>query len=313
MNLRKYPSHTLALLLFCGSTCNKEYQYISQEDEGYYTQNHFKLSSIESFEKTISMLESPDEISDFRKKLADRTKKWCTTDTEKNPDELWNNFFKEEIEEKIIKKLQQKHDTTLLKSYYDRFGKLLKAPTKENEKALLTSMKKLQANTTLMEAFKICIAEEYAKPKNIKVTEAILAYQECLYFICNKPDMLHNKLKRLQSYLLKWKKDGHKTGQQLWQSIQEEKQINKILDSAKFYRYEKNKQAIATSLRLLDQLANDLYSLSYEDLLSTLPHGITKLNGILYEIELKKTDDIKLLTSYLKRIGNFYTSINIYL
>lgn len=51
--------------------------------------------------------------------------------------------------------------------------------------------------------------------------------------------MLHNKLKRLQSYLLKWKKDGHKTGQQLWQSIQEEKQINKILDSAKFYRYEK--------------------------------------------------------------------------
>ncbi|MGI2299611.1 hypothetical protein [Candidatus Cardinium hertigii] len=314
MNLRKYPSHTLALLLFCGSTCNN--QYISQEEEGYYTQNDFQLNRIESFEKTISILESPDVISDFRKKLENRTKKWCITDTEEKPDELWNNFFKEEIEEKIIKKLQQDHsiDTNLLESYYDCLGKLFKAPTKENEKELTASMKKLQANPTLMQAFKTCIAEKYGNPETIKLTKTILAYQECLYFIQNKPEsnyMLHNKLNRLQRYLVKWKKDGHKTGQQLWQSIQEEKQINKVLHSAKLYKYEKNKNAIATSLRLLDQLANDLYSLSYEDLLSTLPHGISKLNGILWELEFKKIDDIKLLTSYLKPIGDFYSSMNI--
>ncbi|MGI2257327.1 hypothetical protein ACRRVD_02020 [Candidatus Cardinium hertigii] len=314
MNLRKYPSHTFALLLFCGSTCNN--QYISQEEEGYYTQNDFQLSRIESFEKTIFTLESPDEISDFRKKLADRTKKWCTTDTEKTPDELWNNFFKEEIEEKIIKNLQQKHDTTLLESYYDRFGKLFKAPTKENEKELISAMKKLQANTTLMQAFKIYIAEEYNNPENINLTKAILAYQECLYFIQNKPEknyMLHNKLKRLQYYLLKWEKDGHKTGQQLWESIQKETKTNKLLNEVKSYTYQKNKEAIAKSLELLDELTKDLYSLSYKDLLETLPHGIKKLNGILYQLELKKTDDIKLLTSYLKYIGNFYSNIyNLY-
>jgi len=314
MNLRKYPTHTLALLLFCGSTCNN--QYISQEEEGYYTQNNFKLSRVESFTKTISMLESPDEIGDFRKKLEDRTKKWCTTDREKNPDELWNIFFKKEIEAKIIQKLEKNHDTTFLKNYYDHLEELFKAPTKENEKALITSIKKLQANATLMEAFKICIAEKYDNPENINLTKPILAYQECLYFIQNKPEknyMLHNKLKRLQYYLLKWEKDGHQTGPQLWQSIQKEEKTNKLLKEVKSYTYQKNKEAIEKSLELLHALAKDLYSLSYKDLLETLPYGISKLNSILYQLELKKTDEIKLLTNYLKFIENFYSSINIYL
>ncbi|MGI2298535.1 hypothetical protein ACRRVB_01880 [Candidatus Cardinium hertigii] len=313
MNLRKYPSHTLALLLFYGSTCNN--QYMSQEEEGYYTQNHFKLSKIESFEKTISMPASPDEISDFRKDLEDRTEKWCTTDAEEKPDALWNTFFKEEIEEKIIKKLQQDHkmNTTLLESYYDCLGKLFKAPTKENEKALSNAMKKLQANTTLMQAFKTCIAEKYDNPETIKLTKTILAYQECLYFIRNKPEknyMLHNKLKKLKCYLLKWKKDGHKTGQELWESIKQDKKTNKLLNEVKSYTYQKNKKAIAKSLELLDQLANDPYSLSYKDLLETLPDGIKKLNDILYQLELKNTDDIKLLSTYLKIIDNFYTNIH---
>lgn len=306
MNLSIYSSRTFALLVCCG--CTSKNGYILQEKEGYYTQNDYQLDTLESFEQTICILTSPDAITNFRKKLADRTSKWCTSGTEKTPYELWNNFFKQEIVEKIVKKLQkQTYDTILLENYYDSFGKLFKEPTEENEKEVITSIKKLQANATLEQAFKTCIAERYNKPETINLTKSTLEYQELLYFMLNKPNKnntLHIKLRKFQSNLVKWKEDGHPTGQQLWNRIQE-KEIN-LLNDAPLYAYTQNREAIEQSLKLIDQLADNPYILSYKDLLATLPHGIKQLNGLLYQVQLKETDDTKLLNVYLRLVASFY-------
>ena len=303
MHLKKYSYHTVALLLFCG--CISESEYTSEEKKGYYTQNTYKLGALESFEKTIGLL-SPSVITKFRKKLEERIPKWRASGTEKAPYKIWNDFFNKEMLENIVKKLEEQHDTTLLKNYYSRLGNLFKSPTEENEKEVIEAIKKLQADATLEQAFKMSIAERYHKPETIYLTESTLAYQELVCFILNKRNTLSIKLKKLQSNLAKWQEDGHPSGQHLWNTVQ--KKYGKLLKNFPLYAYRQNLKAIEQSLKLIDQLADNPYSLSYKDLLETLPHGIRLLNDILSEVGLEGKDDtdIKLLKTYLDLVSNIY-------
>lgn len=306
MNLKKYCRHTFSLLLCCG--CMYKHTHTLQEKKEYYTQNPYKLYTLESFQSTIIQA-SPDAITSLRKKLADRSPKWSTSGTEKKPYELWNNFLKQETPKEIVTALQKAgYDTTLLENYYNRLSNLFRDPTEEHEKKVIEAIKKLQANPKLEQAFKECIATRYNNPATIYLTKVTLEYQELLYFILGKTNMLYRKLKKWQSNLVKWQEDGHPTGQALWKLIQQN--YNKLLSNSKLYKYKENQEAIEQSLRLMDQLADDPYSLSYKDFLETLPHGIKQLKDILYEVGLKEKNDIdiKSLTNYLGLI--YITDLN---
>ncbi|CAH2560041.1 hypothetical protein [Cardinium endosymbiont of Oedothorax gibbosus] len=295
MHVKKYSCHTFALLLFCG--CRNKNEYTRQEERGYHTQNHHTVVSfsIESFERTIRPL-SFDEVTKFRTKLSGRTSEWCTSGTEEKPCKLWKEF-RQTIPEEIVQELKKEDDTTLLENYYDRLGNLFKAPTEENEKEVIDAIQKLQANVKLTQAWESYLAARYNNPATIYLTKATLAYQELFYFILEENNTLHIKLKKCQSNLVKWQKDGHPIGQALWKLIQQD--YSRQLNSSKSHKY--NKAAIAQSLKLMDQLADNPYSLSYKDFLETLPYGIGKLKDTLYEVGLKESDhiNIKLLRTYI--------------
>ncbi|WP_243517713.1 hypothetical protein [Candidatus Cardinium sp. cBcalN1] len=305
MNLKKYSSYIIALLFCHGCDQCDNNAYKQEEEKGYYTKNLYKLDKIESFETTITTLQSPDEITKFRKKLADRSPKWSVTGTEKKPYRLWISFYNKAILENIVKEVAKKHDSRLLENFFKSFGKLFKEPTEATEKEVIASLKKLKAHTTLVAAFKECIAERYNKPETIYLSQETLEYEEFLYFILNesnKNNRRHIKLKKLQVNLKKWKKDGLPSGEELWKKIQEQEEKEKrSLQNSKIYRYKENQQAIAESLRLINQLMHDPYSLTYKDLLETLPHGKNKLENILDEL-LENRDHINIqsLKRYLR-------------
>ncbi|WP_419241156.1 hypothetical protein [Cardinium endosymbiont of Nabis limbatus] len=295
MNLKKYSSHIFALFLFFGHTkCGCNDDYIKQEKEGYYTQNHYKLSTLECFKETIIIPESDHLITNLRKKLKKRIPEWRAAGTEENPYDLWNNFYNEEIR-KVIKNLDKEHHIPLEK-YYEKVGNLFKDSTETNEKEVIKEATKLRANGRLIEAFKACIEEKYKKPEDIFATKATLAYQNFLYFILKKANGLPRKLKKSYSDLAQWKKDGHPTGEALWKKIRST--CDKPLNCSNVYNQKENREAIAQSLKLIDKLA-DNHALSYKDLAETIPHGIQKFKDIVDEKGLGEKEDIKSLKRYI--------------
>ena len=306
MNLKKYASYITTLLFFYGCHSSDNNAYKLEEEKKYYTQNSYKLDTIKFFEKTITIPESCDDVTKFKTKLTNRGPKWSIAGTEKKPYDIWSNFFNEDIVPNIVNKLAEKHDTTLLENYYDKFGELFRESTKKNEEEVSDSLKKLRANKTLVQAFKKCIAEKYHQPETIYLSQPRLEYQEFFYFIFNefgKDNKQHINLKKLKANLEQWKKDGHPSGAELWQKIQQEEKTS--LQKSKIYQYKENQQAITQSLRLINQLMHHLYSLTYKDLLETLPHGKKKLKDILHEVlENKEKKNIKLLRTYLRLVSD---------
>lgn len=310
MHLKKHSYHTFALLLFififCGfNKCGCTDDYISQDKKGYYTENRYVPSRFDLFEKTISILEAADDITNLRKKLKDNIKKWCTAGTEKKPYEIFHTFFTDAVQVNIVEALRKKYDTTLLENYYDRVGNLFKEPTEANEKEVIATVSKLQANSELMKAIKAYIEANYHNPTTLYLNKPTLEYQELLYFILGKSHALHINLIKLHSNLSKWKEDGHPAGLELWKETQ--KTYDKLLKGSKFYGYTENREAINNSLRLMNQLADSPYGLSYKDLLETLPHGVDKLKNILYEVRLEEKKDIRLLKTYLELVNDVCT------
>ncbi|MCT4697325.1 MAG: hypothetical protein V3581_01710 [Candidatus Cardinium sp.] len=307
MHLKKYFCYTFVLLLFCGCTDRcKGRGYIYQEEEGYYTQNPYKLGAFESFGAAF-ILSTPEAIIDWSKKLADRKPKWLITGTEPEPYTLWNDFFTKEIAVKIVAKLKKEHDTTLLENCYDAFGNLLKAPTNENTQELIAAVKKVQTDAKLIQAFKACIEEGYNNRERIVLSKEGLKFQAFMCFISEIYDSLLNNLQRCQSNIKKWHIDRHTNGQILWEKIKQTH--GKELKYARVYKYKKNQEAIVQSLKIIDHLADHLYGLSYKDLLETLPHGIKLFNDIVYEVGLEAEDnkDIQALTTYLRLVSNLHT------
>lgn len=294
MNLKKYFSHSVALLLVCGAKCDSG--YIDQDKEGYYTQNPYELNERTLLKDTMTILPT-DVITKLSKKLATNAPKWLITGTEKQPYAIWKEFFAE-IPAKIVATLKEKgHNTLPLEDYYGKLGLLFKTATATNEKELIVAAQKLQADANLMQAFEKCIIERHNKPGTIYLNKPTLAYQELLCFILEKTNKLHISLKKLCLNLKKWAENGHPTGWALWNNIQNKHKEQ--LKCSQLYKYTKNRQVIKESLNLIDQLANAPYSLSYKDFLEILPYGIKQLKDILYEVRLEEDDDIKLLKTYL--------------
>ncbi|AXI23934.1 hypothetical protein CE557_090 [Cardinium endosymbiont of Sogatella furcifera] len=307
MHLKKYFCYTFVLILFCRCTDGcKNKSYIYEEEEGYYTQNSYKLGLLDSLEEAF-ILSTPDTITDWSQKLAKRNPEWRITGTESEPYTLWNDFFTKEITVTIVAKLKKERDTTLLENCYDAFGNLLRATTKDNEQALIAAIKKVQADAKLMQAFKACIKAHYNNPGSILLTKEKLAYNRFICFISETYDSLLSKLQRCQANIKKWHTDCHTNGQTLWEKIKQTHQ--KELACSTLYKYKKNQEAIVQSLKIIDQLADQLYNLSYKDLLETLPHGIKLFNDIVYEVglEAKDSKDIQALTIYLRLVSNLHT------
>ena len=307
MDFKKYFYYTFAFLLFCGCPNSPREQYPNEEAEGYYTKNHYRLISVEPFEEAIKIL-LPDAITNLRKKLTDRLPQWHTTGKEKSPLKLWNDFFTSQIQPNILEKLKRKqYNTTILENYYKAFRELFKAATEENEKKLIEEAKKVQADTKLIDGWKTCIKESYNSPETIYLTKPTLDYQAFLCFILEKPNPLIAQLSNLQADLKTWKIEARPTGQALWIKMQND--YKSLLEGSKFYRYEANRKAIEESLRIIDQLTDDPHSLSYKDLLETLPHGIDQYSNILVEIGVKE-DKLKLYLDLVLNSGIKFARIS---
>ncbi|WP_339044692.1 hypothetical protein [Cardinium endosymbiont of Tipula unca] len=291
MSLKKYLLRsyfaTISLIVFCGNCHNT---HLAQEEEDFYTNNTYTLPeySPEEFKQLLS-IKSPNDITNFRKKLEKKIPKWLASGTEVKPSELWSHFRAE-----VLKTLEEEGLPTL-KNYHDSFGKLLEEPTEANEKKMIAANEELQANPKAAQALRTFFQHIYNK----NLTESLLAYHEFAQFVhSKKTNNLHLSIKRLHSSLASWKKDGYLSGLQLWHKIMQ-KEKNKLTKESKVFRYTENQKATEESLKLTDQLANSPYCVNYKELQETLPHGLEKLNTILDDVYyLKEQGDVALLKRY---------------
>ena len=286
-------SLSLVFTVLCCAQCDHS-THLRQAEEDYYTDNPFKLPTYteEEFD-TIFVEQSPNKVTHFRKELEKTRKKWLVTGSEKAPELLWKDFRAE-----VLREASGTSEAASLTHYYDCWGHLLEEPTEANEKQVIEAGKALKADKDAQKKLKTWVSKLYNEPGDFKLTEALLSYQEFLYFISKKSyNIDHLKLKRSHSYLKRWEQDGNLSGIQLWEAITKEKQT--VLNDSVWFKYYKNQLAITASLTILARLKDDPYSFTYKELQETLPYGIEKLKAVLDEVDFKNEEKVKLLKTYL--------------
>ncbi|TDG94596.1 hypothetical protein [Cardinium endosymbiont of Culicoides punctatus] len=298
MDLKKYLLNSFlsvcSTIIFCNSCNNK---HIAEEERDFYTQNTHKLPEYTPEElQQIVLINSPEVITGFRKKLKEKGTKWLTSGTEPKPYDLWSSY-----RENDLKGLEQLFPS--LKNLFDAFGKLIKNPTEEHEEEVVAINKKLPTDDPKAAEALRTFAQNII---NQKLTESLLAYQSFFQFVHYDDDdhvinNFHVTIKQLHANLAGWEKDGNLSGTKLWKNIIQKEKANLIKHSKEF-QYSENKKAIEESLKIAERLAISPYCVSYKELKETLPHGLDKLKTILGEVHLKETADVDLLKRYCKLI-----------
>ncbi|ROT47097.1 hypothetical protein [Candidatus Cardinium hertigii] len=286
----------LSLIVIGGNCKNK--RNIQAEEKGFHTAPDYRHPHYtpEAF-KEMLVPKSPKAITSFRKKLETRQAKWLANGSVKEPYEIWSAYRSE-----VLQKLEAQ-GLEALTNYYNSWGSLIKEPTEANEEQMIEAAKKLRADIQAQQALEKFARDTYNSLENTRLTEPILSYFDYFYFILSKSEYkLHHTIKKIHFNLKEWKKDKRPSGLQLWSSIK--KAHAKRIKASPTLQYKENLSSIEESLKRVDQLADNPYSLTCKDMQETLPNGLKKLDTFLNDEiqEVKDKDDIKSLNTYRKLI-----------